>query len=64
LIKKQSAIQKSAKNKSKKQGNLNQNKPRNKQPASLQKNLQIHKKKTQIRGKTARLPTLAQKQII
>ena len=52
--KKQSAIQKSAKNKA----NFNQNKPKNKQPASLQKNPQIHKKQAQIRAKTARLATL------
>jgi len=44
LIKKQSAIQKSAKNKPKEQANFNQHKPKNKQPASLQKNAQIHKK--------------------
>jgi len=37
LQKKQSAIQKSAKNKPKKQANYNQHKPKNKQPASLQK---------------------------
>jgi len=57
-MKKQSAIQKSAKNKPKKEANFNQNKPKNKQPASLQKNLQIHKKQAQIHGKTARLATL------
>jgi len=37
LTKKQSAIQKSAKNKPKKQANFNQYKPKNKQPANLQK---------------------------
>jgi len=37
-------MQKSAKHKPKKQANFNQNKPKNKQPASLQKNPQIHKK--------------------
>jgi len=38
----------------KKQANFNQNKPQNKQPASLQKNPQ----KAQTRGKNARLATL------
>jgi len=42
--KKQCAIQKSAKNKPKKQANCNLNKPKNKQPASLQKKQQTHKK--------------------
>ena len=37
-------MQKSAKHKPKKQANFNQNKPKNKQPASLQKKPQIHKK--------------------
>jgi len=46
------------KNKPKKQANFNQNKPKNKQPASHQKKPQIHKKQAQIRGKTARLATL------
>ena len=41
---KQSAIQKSTKNKPKKQANFSQNKPQNKHPASLQKTPQIHKK--------------------
>jgi len=42
----------------KKQANFNQNKPKNKQPASLQTNRKSIKKQSQIRGKTARLATL------
>jgi len=57
LTKKQSAIQKSVKNKPKKQATFNQNKPKNKQPGSLKKT-QTHKKQAQIRGKTTRLATL------
>jgi len=50
--KKQPAKQKSAKNKPKKQANFNSNKPKNKQPASLQKNPQLHKKnKLKFAGK-------------
>jgi len=41
---KQSAKQKSAKNKPKKRAKFSENKPKNKQPASLQENQQIHKK--------------------
>jgi len=52
LTKKQSAIQKPAKNKPQKQSNFNQNKPKNKQPASLQK------KQPQIHGKNASLAKL------
>jgi len=53
-------LQTSAKNKPKKRVNFNQDKPKNKQPESLQKTPQIHKKQAQIRGKTARLATLVQ----
>jgi len=48
------------KNKPKKQTNFIYNKPKNKQPASLQRNPQLHKKQAQFRGKTARLTTLHQ----
>jgi len=41
-----------------KQANFNQNKHKNKQPASLQKNPQIHKKTSPNSRKTARLATL------
>jgi len=43
----------------KKTSNFNQNKPKNKQPASLQKNRKSTKKQAQIRGKTDRLATLS-----
>jgi len=46
--KKQSAKQKCAKNKPKKQANFIYNKPKNKQPASLQKNPQLRKKTSPI----------------
>jgi len=49
---KQSAKQKSAKNKPKKRAKFSENKPKNKQPASLQENQQIHKKnKPKLAGK-------------
>jgi len=44
LKKKQSAKHKSAKKKPKEQANINRNKPKEKQPASLQKTPQLHKK--------------------
>jgi len=46
--KKQSTKQKSGKNKPKKQANFIYNKPKNKQPASLHKNPQLHKKTSPI----------------
>jgi len=49
--KKQSAKQKSAKHKPKKQANFNQNKPKNKQPASLKKTRKSTKNKPQFAGK-------------
>jgi len=52
-------MQKPAKNKPKKQANFNQNKPKNKQPASLQNKRKSTKKLAQIRGKNARLETLS-----
>jgi len=42
-----------------KQANFNQNKHKNKQLASLKKNRKSIEKQAQIRGKTARLATLA-----
>jgi len=47
LKKRQSAKQKFAK----KQANVNQNKPKNKQPASLQKSRNPQKKQAQVRWK-------------
>jgi len=41
-----------------KQANFNQNKPKNKQAASLRKTRKSTIKQAQIRGKTARLATL------
>jgi len=42
----------------KKQANFNQHKPKNKQPASLQKTRKSTKQHARIHGKTARLATL------
>jgi len=58
LIKKLSTVEKSAKNKPKKQANFNQNEPKKKQPASQKNNPKSTKKQAQIRGKTTRLATL------
>jgi len=51
LTKKQSALENSAKNKPKKQANFNQNKPKNKQPASIQKKRKSTKNKPKFAGK-------------
>jgi len=55
--KKTTAIQKPVKIKPKKRENFNQNKPKNKQPAGLQKSANPEKK-AQTSGKNARLATL------
>ena len=56
-------MQKSAKHKPKKQANFNQNKPKNKQLASLQETRKSTKKQAQIRGENASLATLLQRQV-